>query len=76
MEITDPEILRTEKFGSRERPENGEKLCCICGRALLAEEFVCDVIGNLFCGERCKDDAIKSICEGLRLNNRIDFKKI
>ncbi len=55
MDICDGEILKTEKFGSRDYPTERKEACCMCKRAYLWEEFFCDATGNFFCSQRCRD---------------------
>ncbi len=55
MEILDPEILKTERFGSREDWKEGQSFCFFCGERILFEEGqVLDIAGNLFCGNECR----------------------
>ena len=54
MGICDPEILRIEKFGSRERRSFKRNLCRFCGEELL-EDFFCDIAGNVFCSRSCRE---------------------
>ena len=53
--MTHPEILQTERFGSRPFCAEPEDLCKECGELLTDTdcEPCKDWIGNLFCCERC-----------------------
>lgn len=55
MGITDYEILRTEKFGSRERFEKSKYICCGCGAEIdTGEDEICeDERKQKFCSEKC-----------------------
>ncbi len=55
MDICDPEILRTERFGSRELLKTKKRICRFCGAEIL-ENFFCDISGNLFCCHRCREE--------------------
>ncbi len=55
MHICDPEILKTEKFGSRDNEEKDLGVCCICGVNLIEEEAFFDVVGNGFCSNECRE---------------------
>lgn len=56
MDITDPEILRAERFGSRENWKGGDSFCLFCGKRILLEEnCVLDIAGNLFCQNECRE---------------------
>lgn len=52
MDITDPEILRAERFGGRFEEGLGS-CCCFCGKELL-QEYVFDGALNLYCDDKCK----------------------
>lgn len=55
MEILDPELLKTERFGSREDWKEEENFCFFCGARILLEDGpVWDIAGNLFCGNACR----------------------
>ena len=54
MWICDPEILKIERFGSRECLEFKKSLCQFCG-AEIFEEIFCDISGNLFCNRKCRE---------------------
>ena len=55
MDITDPGILRVERFGSRENWKEGDRFCTVCGKRILFEgEFILDIAGNLFCQNGCR----------------------
>lgn len=51
--ITHPEILRTEKFGSR---EGGcfDNRCCVCKKE-CQDNFLVNVVGKLFCSTECME---------------------
>ena len=55
MGITDREILRAEKFGSRDYEVRVMGKCGGCGRVVMSDEAeACrDGIGNLFCTTEC-----------------------
>ncbi len=55
MEICHPEILRTEKFGSRDKKKTVRAICRACGKTVFDEEPVWDITGNLFCSSKCKN---------------------
>ena len=54
MEICDPEIFRTEKFGSRENASFKKSVCRFCGKEIF-DEFFCDISGNVFCDRVCRE---------------------
>ncbi len=55
MDITDPKILRAERFGSREDWKEGDRFCAGCGKRILFEdELILDIAGNLFCQNECR----------------------
>lgn len=58
MGITAPEILKAEKFGSRDSIEKTVIKCCVCGRELVDDVWVCDALGNLFCSRECRRIAL------------------
>ena len=66
MGIWHPDILRAEKFGSRSLFKV-RKRCCFCNRFLKEDEFISDVIGNLFCDESCREGRIKRLKTGRTL---------
>lgn len=52
--MTHPDILRTEKLGSRPFYAETVNVCSECGDGLYTDSEPCrDWIGNLFCCERC-----------------------
>ena len=55
MGITDSEILRAEKFGSREYPLGFLGRCVLCQSVVMNDEAeACrDGYGNLFCSGSC-----------------------
>ena len=55
MGITDSEILKTEKFGSREYGREILGRCAFCEAEVMSDEAeACrDGYGNLFCSESC-----------------------
>lgn len=55
MGICSPEILRTEKFGSREVFDIEKGRCSFCGAELLEEGSIWDIVGNLFCSNVCRE---------------------
>ncbi len=58
MKLTHPEILKTEKFGSREDLENCILYCEECGdiKNKLYDSYYIDKHGNVFCCESCVMD--------------------
>ena len=54
MEICDPEVVKTERFGSRDDFKLKESVCLFCGAEIL-DKFFCDISGNLFCSRICRD---------------------
>ena len=67
MGICHPEILRTEKFGSREKQRVSNLICQACGKTISDWEPVCDITGNLFCGSKCKNKSFNKRVR--RVNN-------
>ena len=55
MDDCDFEILKTEKFGSRDKAFNEFVLCCVCGESLPWEEALYDAVGNGFCSNECRE---------------------
>ncbi len=55
MDICDPEILKAEKYGSRDYRTGKKARCCVCGCMEFEDGLFCDAVGNLFCCEDCKE---------------------
>lgn len=55
MDICDPELLKVEKYGSRDYEGGKEARCSVCGHMGFADDLFCDAVGNLFCSEDCKE---------------------
>ena len=55
MDICDPEILKAEKFGSRDGELIEFVVCCVCGASLPWEDALYDVVGNGFCSNECRE---------------------
>ena len=53
--ICDAEILKAQKFGSRDYPANKKEVCCMCKKEDFLEDFFCDRVGNFFCIKKCRD---------------------
>lgn len=55
LNIEDPVISRTEKFGSRDDLEDCIVYCEECGEVKnrLYDSYYTDKRGNIFCGEGC-----------------------
>ena len=59
MDICDPEILKAEKYGSRDYEAYKKARCLVCGCMVFTDDLFCDAVGNLFCGEDCKEKKFK-----------------
>ena len=55
MDICDPNVLMTERFGSRELVESKKSICGFC-KAEILDEIFCDISGNLFCSRWCREE--------------------
>lgn len=53
LSLTDPDILCTERFGSRCSVAN--YLCICCNKELTEDEVCIDRFGRSFCGEDCSN---------------------
>ncbi len=56
-EITHPEILKTERFGSRHK-ERFDRRCYICGRE-CGDSFFVNAVGRIFCSTECIEKRFK-----------------
>ena len=55
MDICDPEILKAEKYGSRDYSVGKKARCSVCGGMAFEEDLLCDAGGNLLCSKDCKE---------------------
>lgn len=54
--MDDPEILKTEKFGSLDYGPDEEFVCYCCGKTVSeVDGFVVDRFGRIYCCDECKN---------------------
>lgn len=59
MDICHPEIIRAERFGSRDCLDTSGGRCKFCTETIFEEQLICDITGNLFCSEKCRTKNLK-----------------
>ncbi len=60
MDICDPEILKAQRYGSRWERGDAALCCRFCGKEAIEEEFICDIAGNIFCDDKCREEFLST----------------